>query len=70
MVRYCTLVVVVVVVLLLLLLFRREAGRMTDPFVCVPMATGTSPEATAAAEGAFADADGGGVHLLKDRVRL
>ena len=23
---------------------------MTDPFVCVPMATGTSPEATAAAE--------------------
>jgi hypothetical protein len=29
---------------------QKEAGRTTDPAVCVPSATGTMPSATAAAE--------------------
>ena len=29
---------------------QKDAGRITDPFVCVPMATGTCPADTAAAE--------------------
>ena len=29
---------------------QNEAGRMSEPFVCVPTASGTMPAATAAAE--------------------